>query len=57
MTAREVLCLLTPDQRAEIALICIETMDVDTLYPVLQEALVEDELLELGLRIKHAAVA
>ena len=57
MTAREVLSRLTPEQRAEIALICIETMDVDTLYPILQEALVEDELLELGLRIKHAAVA
>ena len=57
MTPREVLSRLTPDQRAEIALICIETMDVDTIYPILQEALVEDELLELGLRIKHATRA
>jgi hypothetical protein len=57
MTPREVLERLTSEQRTEIALICVETMDVDTIYPMLQEALTEDELLEIGLRIKHHAMS
>lgn len=57
MTAREVLSRLTPEQRAEIAVICLETMDAAAVYPILQEALIEDDLLELGLRIKRYALS
>ena len=55
MTAREVLERLTPVQRAEIAAICIESMDADVLHDVLRASCTDEELLELGLRIKKWA--
>lgn len=55
MTPRDVLERLTLDERSEIASICMESLDMDTVYNLLLLNLTEDELLELGLRIKQGA--
>lgn len=55
MTAREVIERLTLVQRAEIAAICLESLDADVLYDVLRASCTDDELLELGLRIRKWA--
>lgn len=55
MTPRDVLERLILDQRSEIASICLESLDVDTVFNLLLVNLTEDELLELGLRIKQGA--
>jgi hypothetical protein len=57
MTAHEVLERLTPEQRYDIAAICVETMDVEAVWNLVRCGLAEDELLELGLRIKQGVSA
>jgi hypothetical protein len=57
MTANEVLERLTPEQRYDIAAICVETMDVEAVWNLVRCGLAEDELLELGLRIKQGVSA
>ena len=57
MTPRDVLERLTLDQRTEIAGICLESLPADTIYSLLLANLTEDDLLELGLRIKQGAGA
>lgn len=54
MTPRDVLDRLTPDQRTELASICIEYLDPATLHSILLEKFTEDDRLELGLRIKQS---
>lgn len=57
MTPRDVIERLTLDQRAEIAAICMESLDVDAVWDILHFVSTEDELLDIGLRIRTRIAA
>jgi len=52
MTPRDVLDRLTPEQRFEIASICLETMDLDAVWGLIRTHMTELDLYKIGLRIK-----
>lgn len=57
MTPRDVIERLTLDQRSEIASICMESLEVGNIWDILQLNLTQDELLEIGLRIRQEVAA
>ncbi len=57
MTPRDVIDRLTLEQRAEIAMICMERLDVNVIFDLLSATLGENEMLEIGLRIRHGLPA
>lgn len=56
MTPRDVINRLTPTECGEIAAICLERIPPEAVVDCLLSALTEDELLEVGLRLKRAIV-
>ena len=53
MTPRDVLSLLSHEQRAEIAAVCLEYMTPEDMTDVLSRACTEYELAEVGIAIRR----
>ena len=53
MTPRDVISLLTNEQRAEIADVCLEYLPPDEVARVVISSCTEDELCEVGIAIRR----